>query len=192
MIRRRESTIKSRILEEEDDDDENSQDPQNISYIINVYNRISRAKNSKFSKFMSIWDLRNEHKTFIPYASQTYPNRKFSRQYSTRQMSRLEEHTAIMHFFFALSLSFLIWWVLGLYAEVSNYRFLWLINYESYFSAALTYLMLRTMDCETFKNACWAKVQPFKAQPPKKSALGAALKSVQEESTWNTKNLTKK
>ena len=43
--------------------------------------------------------------------------------------------------------------------------------------------MLRTMDCETFKNACWAKVQPFQVQAPKKSALGAALKSVQEAKT---------
>lgn len=51
------------------------------------------------------------------------------------------------------------------------------------FSAALTYLMLRTMDCETFKNACWAKVQPFQVQTPKKSALGAALKSVQKAKT---------
>ena len=55
-------------------------------------------------------------------------------------------------------------------------------NYPN-FSAALTYLMLRTMDCETFKNACWAKNQPFQVQTPKKSALGAALKSVQEAKT---------
>ena len=69
MIRRRERTIKSRILEEEDDE-ENSR---------------------------------------IPYSFQTYSNRKLSRQFSNRQIGRLEEHTAIMHFFFALSLSFLIW-----------------------------------------------------------------------------------
>ena len=56
-------------------------------------------------------------------------------------------------------------------------------NYPN-FSAALTYLMLRTMDCETFKNACWAKVQPFQVQTPKKSALGAALQSVKESKTW--------
>ena len=117
----------------------------------------------------------------LPYCSQTYSNRKINQQYSNREIARLEEHTAIMHFFFALSLSFLIWWV----TKIS------IVHLESYFSAALTYLMLRTMDCETFKNACWAKVQPFQAQPPKKSALGAALRSVQKAKTWVRKTWPK-
>ena len=131
-----------------------------------------------------IYDLSNEHyqdKSLLPYCSQTYSNRKINQQYSNRQIARLEEHTAIMHFFFALSLSFLIWWV----TKIS------IVHLESYFSAALTYLMLRTMDCETFKNACWAKVQPFQAQPPKKSALGAALRSVQKAKTWPQKTWAK-
>ena len=135
---------------------------------------------------VSLWifDLSDEHyqdKSLLPYCSQTYSNRKINQQYSNRQIARLEEHTAIMHFFFALSLSFLIWWV----TKIS------IVHLESYFSAALTYLMLRTMDCETFKNACWAKVQPFQAQPPKKSALGAALRSVQKAKTWPKKTWAK-
>ena len=59
-----------------------------------------------------IYDLSNEHyqdKSMLPYCSQTYSNRKINQQYSNREIARLEEHTAIMHFFFALSLSFLIW-----------------------------------------------------------------------------------
>ena len=105
MIRRRESTIKSRILEEEDDE-ENSRGPQDFYDIHKIF-MISNID-------VRLWtsSIRTDHyqgKTFIPYSFQTYSNRKVSRQFSNRQIGRLEEHTAIMHFFFALSLSFLIW-----------------------------------------------------------------------------------
>ena len=103
MIRRRESTIKSRILEEEDDE-ETSRGPQDLIIKIFMISNIN----------VRLWTscIRTEHyqgKTFIPYSFQTYSNRKLNRQFSNRQIGRLEEHTAIMHFFFALSLSFLIW-----------------------------------------------------------------------------------
>ena len=104
MIRRRESTIKSQILEEEDDED-NSQGSA-------TYYHIEIFMISYFDVRMWTYCIRTEHyqgKTFIPYSFQTYSNRKLSRQFSNRQIARLEEHTAIMHFFFALSLSFLIW-----------------------------------------------------------------------------------
>ena len=88
-------------------------------------------------------------------------------------------------------ISFSLWVFRFWYGEFSNLSFLFIrppFVMNTIFSAALTYLMLRTMDCETFKNACWAKVQPFQVQTPKKSALGAALKSVQKAKTLNLKN----
>ena len=183
MIRRRESTIKSRILEEEDDED-NSQG-STISYR-SFYDILYWCPPVEFivDLLYQYWTLprKNFHSIFFTnvFKSKT-PSAIF------QPSNRPSRRTYSYHAFLFRSESFVFDMVSFHTCQIDSVNPLYWapICVENYtiFSAALTYLMLRTMDCETFKNACWAKVQPFQVQTPKKSALGAALKSVQKAKT---------